>query len=115
MDDLLTTRQVQQLLKVDRITVYRMVQDGRLKGIKIGQQWRFPLSEVEHLTGISPAVEAPQSCLLYTSDAADDLPCVDPGGRRIIKKKTFQRLTIPTETQLDHVTNIHYTQHTHFT
>src|SRR5450756_3221655 len=31
----------------------------------------------------------PQStdCLLYTSDAADDLLCVDLGGRRIIKKK----------------------------
>ena len=28
-------------------------------------------------------------CLLYTSDAADDLLCVDPGGRRIIKKKNI--------------------------
>ena len=28
-----------------------------------------------------------QDCLLYTSDAADDLLCVDLGGRRIIKKK----------------------------
>ena len=27
------------------------------------------------------------SCLLYTSDAADDLLCVDLGGRRIIKKQ----------------------------
>ncbi len=27
------------------------------------------------------------SCLLYSSDAADDLLCVDLGGRRIIKKK----------------------------
>eukprot|EP00831_Metopus_contortus_P072841 TRINITY_DN66439_c0_g1_i1.p1 TRINITY_DN66439_c0_g1~~TRINITY_DN66439_c0_g1_i1.p1 ORF type:complete len:523 (-),score=80.77 TRINITY_DN66439_c0_g1_i1:56-1624(-) len=27
------------------------------------------------------------NCLLYTSDAADDTPCVDLGGRRIIKKK----------------------------
>ena len=26
-------------------------------------------------------------CLLYTSDAADDLLCVDLGGRRLIKKK----------------------------
>ena len=26
-------------------------------------------------------------CLLYTSDAADDLLCVDLGGRRIIKKQ----------------------------
>src|SRR5450756_3208766 len=29
----------------------------------------------------------PTTCLLYTSDAADDLLCVDLGGRRIIKKK----------------------------
>ena len=28
-------------------------------------------------------------CLLYTSDAADDMQCVDLGGRRIIKKKIF--------------------------
>ena len=26
-------------------------------------------------------------CLLYTSDAADDLHCVDLGGRQILKKK----------------------------
>eukprot|EP00831_Metopus_contortus_P081590 TRINITY_DN8611_c0_g1_i2.p1 TRINITY_DN8611_c0_g1~~TRINITY_DN8611_c0_g1_i2.p1 ORF type:complete len:167 (+),score=32.49 TRINITY_DN8611_c0_g1_i2:31-531(+) len=29
-------------------------------------------------------------CLLYTSDAADDTPCVDLGGRRIIKKKNTE-------------------------
>jgi excisionase family DNA binding protein len=51
MNDLLTTRQVQDILKVDRITIYRMLQDGRLKGVKIGQQWRFPQREVEHLLG----------------------------------------------------------------
>ena len=28
------------------------------------------------------------SCLLYTSDAADEISRVDLGGRRIIKKKT---------------------------
>ena len=27
------------------------------------------------------------TCLLYTSDAADDMQCVDLGGRRIIKKR----------------------------
>ena len=30
------------------------------------------------------------ACLLYTSDAADELDGVDLGGRRIIKKKFFQ-------------------------
>src|SRR5450756_2771722 len=31
-----------------------------------------------------------ETCLLYTSDAADDLLCVDLGGRRIIKKKKIK-------------------------
>ena len=30
------------------------------------------------------------TCLLYTSDAADDLLCVDLGGRRIIKKTNIE-------------------------
>ena len=30
-------------------------------------------------------------CLLYTSDAADDMQCVDLGGRRIIKKECSGR------------------------
>ena len=37
-------------------------------------------------------VELLLTCLLYTSDAADDTPCVDLGGRRIIKKKRVIRL-----------------------
>ena len=36
---------------------------------------------------IPPATRKAITCLLYTSDAADDLLCVDLGGRRIIKKK----------------------------
>src|SRR5450756_3215257 len=33
------------------------------------------------------AEDVSKNCLLYTSDAADDLLCVDLGGRCIIKKK----------------------------
>jgi excisionase family DNA binding protein len=49
VDDLLTARQVQDLLKVDRTTIYRMLKDGRLAGVKVGQQWRFSKGEVEAL------------------------------------------------------------------
>jgi excisionase family DNA binding protein len=49
MDDLLTTREVQDLLKLDRTTVYRMLKDGRLSGARVGQQWRFPRQAVEAL------------------------------------------------------------------
>jgi excisionase family DNA binding protein len=47
VDDLLTTRQLQDLLQVDRITIYRMLGDGRLRGFKIGGQWRFSRKEIE--------------------------------------------------------------------
>ena len=45
-------------------------------------------SEKKHFF-FSKGILVPMSynCLLYTSDAADDTPCVDLGGRRIIKKK----------------------------
>ena len=52
MSELLTTKQLQDLLKIDRITVYRMLNDGRLKGKKIGNQWRFPQSELDRLMGV---------------------------------------------------------------
>ena len=39
-------------------------------------------------------VEEPLSCLLYTSDAADERSSVDLGGRRIIKKKKHIRNTV---------------------
>lgn len=47
MNDLITTHQLEEILKVDRITIYRMLGDGRLKGFKVGGQWRFSRSEVE--------------------------------------------------------------------
>ena len=40
--------------------------------------------EIAPLARLHPSLKG---CLLYTSDAADDLLCVDLGGRRIIKKK----------------------------
>ena len=34
------------------------------------------------------------TCLLYTSDAADERSSVDLGGRRIIKKKTNENMDV---------------------
>ena len=49
------------------------------------------LVDVDILRGSSTA------CLLYTSDAADERSSVDLGGRRIIKKKTPDNYTQPTQ------------------
>jgi excisionase family DNA binding protein len=47
VEDLLTTKQLQDLLQIDRTTVYRMLKDGRLAGVKVGNQWRFPRHTIE--------------------------------------------------------------------
>mgnify|MGYP007112156228 CR=1 FL=1 len=49
---------------------------------------RRPLVDAAAPSGVIVATEY-DACLLYTSDAADDLLCVDLGGRRIIKKKNI--------------------------
>src|SRR5450756_3125775 len=51
---------------------------------------------IAFLTNVAEYVGDSSNCLLYTSDAADDLLCVDLGGRRIIKKKKQQTNTIVT-------------------
>ncbi|HSM02521.1 MAG TPA: helix-turn-helix domain-containing protein [Acidimicrobiia bacterium] len=38
----LTTRDLQELIRVDKSTIYRMADAGRLPAIKVGRQWRFP-------------------------------------------------------------------------
>jgi excisionase family DNA binding protein len=43
----LTARDVQELIRVDRSTIYRMAESGRLPAIKVGRQWRFPASAIE--------------------------------------------------------------------
>jgi len=47
VDELLTTRQLQEILKVDRTTIYRMADSGRIPAIKVGNQWRFPREQIE--------------------------------------------------------------------
>lgn len=42
MADMLTAKEMQALLQVDRSTIYRMAEAGQLPAMKIGKQWRFP-------------------------------------------------------------------------
>ena len=59
-------------------------------------EWELNLGA--ELDQVGPDAPDDNACLLYTSDAADDLLCVDLGGRRIIKKK---------------INTIYHTKHTH--
>ena len=48
----LTAADVTRLLRIDKSTVYRMAEDGRLAGVKVGRQWRFPADELERAFGV---------------------------------------------------------------
>ncbi|MCB0104930.1 MAG: helix-turn-helix domain-containing protein [Caldilineaceae bacterium] len=65
MAELLTTRQVTELLKIDRTTIYRMVESGQLPAIRVGKQWRFTREAIEQflaapLSATKPAEAAKQ-------------------------------------------------------
>jgi excisionase family DNA binding protein len=62
MADLLTTKQLQEILQVDRTTIYRMADSGRIPAIKVGNQWRFPRQQIEAwLQKQSSAVTTPNA------------------------------------------------------
>ena len=52
MEAMLTARDIQEAIHVDKSTVYRMAEDGRLPAIKVGRQWRFPADQVAAVLGI---------------------------------------------------------------
>lgn len=60
--DLLDATSVGRRLGVDPTTVYRMAADGRLKGVKVGRQWRFAAADVDRAlrVGVPPVAQAPE-------------------------------------------------------
>eukprot|EP00831_Metopus_contortus_P070801 TRINITY_DN6476_c0_g1_i1.p1 TRINITY_DN6476_c0_g1~~TRINITY_DN6476_c0_g1_i1.p1 ORF type:complete len:167 (-),score=22.75 TRINITY_DN6476_c0_g1_i1:1-501(-) len=70
------------------------IQNYYKKLLEIGQSLSTvkcsALQELQLLSQLHKQADHILCCLLYTSDAADDTPCVDLGGRRIIKKKKKQ-------------------------
>ena len=79
MDDLLTTKQLQELLKIDRTTIYRMLSDGRLTGIRVGGQWSFPRNAIEQCL-INPKTTQAVTATETFEPSADVLPldCLEP-------------------------------------
>jgi excisionase family DNA binding protein len=75
MANLLTTKELQDLLKLDRTTIYRMLKDGRIAGIRVGGQWRFSRESVDALIGApTPLEEEPGP----SSTDALPLHCIRP-------------------------------------
>ena len=71
---LLTALEVQELLHIDRSTVYRMAEDGRLPAIRVGRSWRFPADRIEALLGSDQPEVALSPSGTPTTTEYDDAP-----------------------------------------
>jgi general secretion pathway protein E len=57
-DDLLAADEAASLLKTSRQTLYSWVRTGKIRGMKVGRQWRFEREEIDRfLKGEEPKVE----------------------------------------------------------
>ncbi|MCO5183494.1 MAG: PocR ligand-binding domain-containing protein [Anaerolineae bacterium] len=74
MSTLLTAKDVQEILLVDRSTVYRMAEDGRIPAVKVGRQWRFDSAEIHTLLGNKNTVAQHNNQSTSSSRLHDILP-----------------------------------------
>lgn len=76
MTDLLTTKELQTILQVDRTTIYRMAESGRLPAIKVGGQWRFPREQIDGWLRQRTSTPAPPPALeaILDGPAAEIFP-----------------------------------------
>lgn len=44
-----TTTEVAKLLNISRVTIFRALKQGRIKGVKIGNIWRISEEELQRL------------------------------------------------------------------
>lgn len=75
MAEMLTAKEIEEMLQVDRSTVYRMAEAGQLPAIKVGKQWRFPANEMESWFQIKRSAPPPP-----TSRVANAGPAKIPAG-----------------------------------
>ena len=68
-DKLLTTRELEERLQLDRVTIYRMVKDGELPALRVGGQWRFSSDAID--SWLKASSGAPSTRVVPTEEAPD--------------------------------------------
>lgn len=76
--DLLSTREVQAILHVDRTTIYRMVDGGQLPAIRVGKQWRFSRADLERWLRTQAGPNPIQDSARPVSISAQHEPAASP-------------------------------------
>jgi excisionase family DNA binding protein len=96
---LLTALEVQELLNIDRSTVYRMAEDGRLPAIRVGRSWRFPADRIQALiTAPEPAANAAVPGMPATAAIGSIAATAAPAAAPQTTTPTAPSTTTPTAT-----------------
>ena len=53
----LTVLEVADVMRVSKMTVYRLLHSGELPGVRVGRSFRVPQDALDHYLATSPAVE----------------------------------------------------------
>lgn len=68
-NELMTTDELAEYLRVDRITIYRYLKEGKIPALRIGGRWRFRRSDIdEWLTAQVKEVSKPKEILVVDDD-----------------------------------------------
>jgi excisionase family DNA binding protein len=55
--DVLTLNEVAEYLRIPRSTAYKLAQEGKIPGQKVGRHWRFHRTVVENWLGHRPGTQ----------------------------------------------------------
>lgn len=47
LDSLFTLKETMEYLKLSRSTLYKLMEKGEIKGVKIGKVWRFKKADID--------------------------------------------------------------------
>ncbi|MBX7213294.1 MAG: PocR ligand-binding domain-containing protein [Thermoflexales bacterium] len=93
MSELITTQDVQDLLKVDRTTIYRMIESGQLPAIRVGKQWRFRQPEIARWLTSHSAVAGEDAPHPLAEDAPQPQPVPPVGSGRALSLRELLPMT----------------------
>jgi excisionase family DNA binding protein len=62
-NDIMTASELAEYLRLNEVTIYRLAQEGKLPGLKVGRQWRFKKEVIDELlrTGADMDAEPAQA------------------------------------------------------
>jgi type IV pilus assembly protein PilB len=81
-----------KILKTSRSTFYRWLRSGKIKGMKVGRQWRFYEEDIQRfLVGEEPRIDLPASIKPLIKMLADRIKSLDAKPMRNAKDGDVQR------------------------